>query len=678
MKGLFSAGSDKRQNQHQKSTLYSPHLWVIITIFLLVTAHHYAGDIGIFPFSAPGQLPDFARHTGDRLLYLALILYSGFNFRFRGGVTMSSLALVAMLPRAIFISPNTGDAVFESLLVTGVGTGASIWLKSQRQHKEQLEAAVARIETAQRKLQAQVRATMEQERKLSIVAAFSAMLSQSLKIRQVMKTAINMVMEIMRVEIVLIFSLDVSRKELRVTAFEGVPQKFVAAVDRIKLGEGLNGRVAETGQPLVVEDASTDPRLTRPAVKDEKLQAQLIVPLVSRGQIIGTLCVATRSPRQFNATEIELLTTIGNQIGIAMENSRLYQEQKSVTEQLRLSEEKYRQLFESANDAIWIQGLDGKIMAINEAGSRLVGYDSDEMVNRDVREFLSQDGLALAREIRAKLLRGETIEQPYEQRLTKKDGSEAILKLTTNLLVSNGQPSGFQHIARDITAEKHMQENLHFYVQQVTRAQEEERKRISRELHDSTAQTLIAMLHELESFSQEKAQLPLRDSRFLWNLRERLKDVLQEIRQFGRDLRPSILDDLGLLPAVEWLTEELKRESNMEVNFTVSGSERRFSPETEVILFRIIQEGLRNIAKHAEATKVNVKIEFRDTETVVTIADNGRGFELPGTIGEFARLGKLGLVGLQERALLLGANLDIQSKPGKGTTLSITIPAESL
>lgn len=517
----------------------------------------------------------------------------------------------------------------------------------------------------------------EQEKRLATFTAFSAMLSQSLEIRQVIKTAIDMVLEIMRAEAALIFFLDEETEELRVIAFEGVSKEFASAVDRIKVGEGFYGQAAQTGKPLIIEDTSTDPKLTVPAVKNEKLRAQLIMPLTSRGKIIGTLCVATRSPRRFDNTEIELLTALSNQIGIAMENSRLYQEQITTAEQLRLSEEKYRQLFESAHDAIWVQDLSGKIIAANNACARLVGYPLTELIGKDAREFLHQEGLNLAREIREKLLHGEAIEQPYEQKLTRRDGIVITLMLTTNLLTSRGQPIGFQHIARDITVERRMQENLRFYVQQITRAQEDERQRIARELHDSTAQNLIAIIHRLESYCQERTQLPGDDSKLLLNFQEQLKDILQEIRQFSRDLRPSILDDLGLLPAVEWLTEELKSGNGIEANLTITGPERRFSPETEVTLFRIIQEALRNITKHAEATKVDVNIGFKDSVTTVIINDNGKGFQPPRSISELPRLGKLGLAGLEERVRLLGGDLNIQSELNKGTTLSITIPAET-
>ncbi|PIX52823.1 MAG: ATPase, partial [Candidatus Aquicultor secundus] len=250
-----------------------------------------------------------------------------------------------------------------------------------------------------------------------------------------------------------------------------------------------------------------------------------------------------------------------------------------------------------------------------------------------------------------------------------------ILTVTTNLISDNGHPGGFQFIGRDITKEVRMQEDLSFYLQQITRAHEEERQRISRDLHDSTAQNLIATLHQLENFCQTDEYLPMPKLRSLWSLHEQLKELLQEIRRLSRDLRPSILDDLGLLPAVEWLTEQIKVEHRIAAEFTVSGNEKRFSPEIEVMLFRIIQEALRNIAKHAEATKAKINIDLKDTETRVTISDNGKGFRLPSTLGDLSRHGKLGIDGMQTRARLVGGTFYVRSRHGEGTTITVTIPA---
>lgn len=227
---------------------------------------------------------------------------------------------------------------------------------------------------------------------------------------------------------------------------------------------------------------------------------------------------------------------------------------------------------------------------------------------------------------------------------------------------------------RDITQLKSAEESLRYYLQEITRAQEEERKRISRELHDSTAQNLIALLRQLENYLNEKVELPTKDAKTLWSFYEQIRDVSQELRRFSRDLRPSVLDDLGLLPALEWITAEFKTEYGLEVSLEVVGDKRRLSPEAELLLFRIVQEALRNIAKHAQASKAKVEVEFHKNKIAITVGDNGIGFQLPDKLDELPQMGKLGLAGMQERVQLLGGNLTLMSELGKGTTVSVEVP----
>jgi len=358
----------------------------------------------------------------------------------------------------------------------------------------------------------------------------------------------------------------------------------------------------------------------------------------------------------------------------AIETLQDITERKEAERALEESERSYRELFEVAPDAIWVHDLQGNILKANKATEKLTGFSAQELAGVNVKALLSEEGLRLAKEVRRRLVKGEAVAQPYEQHLVRKDGTEATLRLTTSPIFGNGQLMAFQNIARDITEEKRMRENLRFYLQEIARAQEEERKRIARELHDSTAQTLIALLHQLENLMSDRAKLPVREAKALWGFYEQIRDVLGEVRRFSRDLRPSILDDLGLLPALEWVTGELQKEYGVETAFKVVGSERRFSPEAELILFRIVQEALRNIAKHAQASKAEVKVKFEKQKVRVTISDDGVGFQLPESLGELLHSGKLGLAGMQERVQLLGGNLKLKSKVGKGTTIVATAP----
>jgi len=660
-----------------KPVIRNPHFWVILVLLVLTTIHHYPHQIGLPAVLLPDALFGLTRHAIDRLLYLVPIIYAGYIFGTTIGLATTFVTLVLMLPRAIFLSSSPPDALFETATVILVGVVVNLWFRTQtKQMKavEEREQATAAMVTAQERLRSQIRSTIKYEKKLTTLSNISNLLTQSLETKSSLRSAMDMVMEAMGVEVVLLFSIEEKTRELVLAAYGGVSQEFAQSIGRMRLGEGLNGRVAETGEPLLVEDASIDPIFKGEIASQENLQTQLIVPMRAGGKVVGTLCVAMRQQREFNIEDVKFLTAIGSETGIAIENARLYQEQLGIAEQLRQSEKNYRELFESAHDAIWVHDLEGNILVANKATEMLTGFSIDELYSMNVEHFLTPESLKIAGEVHDQLLQGEAITQPYEQHLLRRDGTEATLRLTTNLISSNGQPTSFQNIARDITEEKRMEENLRFYVQQITRAQEEERLRISRELHDSTAQTLIALLHQLENLLYDKAKLPVGEARELWGFHEQIKGILQEVRHLSRDLRPSLIDDVGLLAALRWALRELKTEHSVDGDLQVRGDERRLSPEIELILFRIVQEALRNVGKHSHASKVEVLISFEQGKITAVITDNGIGFELPEKVGDLSRSGKLGLVGMEERVRLLDGSLDIKSEPGKGTTVTVEAP----
>jgi two-component system sensor histidine kinase DegS len=239
---------------------------------------------------------------------------------------------------------------------------------------------------------------------------------------------------------------------------------------------------------------------------------------------------------------------------------------------------------------------------------------------------------------------------------------------------NKGEIIGAIETLEDATERKRAEENLRYHLQQITRAQEEERKRIARELHDDTAQVLSSLSRQLDNFIRKKHGFTSKEVLFLKGLQTQLNRGLQSMQRFVQDLRPSLLDDLGLIPAVRSLVKGLQDSEGIDAQLKMHGGERRFTPEVELLLFRIVQEALNNIRRHAHASEAQVTMEFDGDEVKVTISDNGRGFELRGGIDNLPRIGKLGLAGMQERARLLGSTLEVKSTPGKGTTLVVNTP----
>ncbi|MCX5993248.1 MAG: histidine kinase [Chloroflexi bacterium] len=245
---------------------------------------------------------------------------------------------------------------------------------------------------------------------------------------------------------------------------------------------------------------------------------------------------------------------------------------------------------------------------------------------------------------------------------------------TASPLISRGKVIGSIEILEDVTERRLAEQNLRYYARQITRVQEEERKYIARELHDTTVQTLVALIYQMDNFLAGKPDLTVPETERLNAVYKRLKWAVEEVRRFSRQLRPPVLDDLGLLPVLEWLAGELKKMYDMQVEVVISGEQKKLQPDTELALFRIIQEALINAARHARVSSAGVAIEYLEDCVRVSVTDRGVGFDQAGKIATLPRDGKLGLAGILERVQMLDGKVDIVSVMGKGTTINVEIP----
>ena len=211
------------------------------------------------------------------------------------------------------------------------------------------------------------------------------------------------------------------------------------------------------------------------------------------------------------------------------------------------------------------------------------------------------------------------------------------------------------------------------YVQQATRAQEEERRRIARELHDVAVHELLLISRRLIEVADDP-DIARRIAEQVADVQQRVGAVTAELRRFSGELRPSVLSHLGLPAALEWLTTELGRRSCVQAGPVVEGQPRRLSDEDELALFRIAEEALRNVERHAGAASVSLRLRFRQAQVDLEIADDGVGFDQPTSLEDFACDGSLGLLGMRERAESSGGTLRIESAPGAGTRISVSLP----
>ena len=215
------------------------------------------------------------------------------------------------------------------------------------------------------------------------------------------------------------------------------------------------------------------------------------------------------------------------------------------------------------------------------------------------------------------------------------------------------------------------QAGLHDYIGAITSAQEEERLRLARELHDDTIQSIIALKQRVQL-----AQKSVKDQasrRTLGELETLSEQTIENLRRMTRALRPIYLEDLGLVTALEMLVRETGQNNVVNIKFQKLGDEHRLSREVELAFYRIAQEALSNVVRHSQAQHAKLLISFGERETKLEVSDNGRGFDMPKSPTDFASNGHFGLLGIRERADLIGARLEIESALGEGTRLKVRL-----
>jgi signal transduction histidine kinase len=219
-------------------------------------------------------------------------------------------------------------------------------------------------------------------------------------------------------------------------------------------------------------------------------------------------------------------------------------------------------------------------------------------------------------------------------------------------------------------AERQLQEyarHLQILNRRLIESQEAERRRLSRELHDEIGQTLTAIkvdIHAARRLPKDESEARLDDAISM------VDGALERVRSLSLDLRPSLLDDLGLAPALRWYVDRLSQRASFTVSMTASDFQRRLPSELETTCFRVVQEAVTNVIRHAQASHVDIELQIEEDEVLLTVRDNGTGFDVIAARGQGQRNFNLGLVGMQERVELLGGQLSILSQFGEGTELT--------
>jgi PAS domain S-box-containing protein len=347
-------------------------------------------------------------------------------------------------------------------------------------------------------------------------------------------------------------------------------------------------------------------------------------------------------------------------------------ERKKAEDALLQSEEKYRTLVEQATDGIFIADHTGKFVIVNSAGLKLSQYTEEELSTLTIYD------LADPEELKVNPFRFEEMKNEQgarsERKLKRKDGTIVDIEINAKFL-SDGR---FLAFIRDITERKKAENELNSSYKAIRKltshlqnAREEERTHIAREIHDELGQQLTVLKMDVSWLTKKIKQLEsqqLNDKAA--EIVQMLNDTVNTVRRISSDLRPVLLDDLGLAAALEWHLAEFGKRSGIKTEFFTLESPIAIPRTTATGLFRIYQESITNIARHSEATEVMVELFIEDKVVTMAISDNGKGFDVTSV----GRKKTLGVLGMQERTVMMGGTFRIKRNPGKGMKVEVHVP----
>ena len=358
-------------------------------------------------------------------------------------------------------------------------------------------------------------------------------------------------------------------------------------------------------------------------------------------------------------------------------------ERKQAEESLRESEERYRLIVENAPDVIYRLDEDGKITSLNPAFEKITGWSRSEWLGKNFSRIVHPDDLTLAKQGFEGALKGNS-PGSYELRILSKSGRYVIGELTSVAELKDGRIIGIFGIARDITerklAEKQLKssrEQLRKLASHLESVREEERSRIAREIHDELGQTLTGLKFELTWLENKISRIDSVKSVLVEKINsmsQMITSTIQWARKLSTDLRPGLLDDYGLVAALEWQVKEFETRTGIHCHFDSFAESVALDSEKSTALFRICQESLTNVARHANATAITISLREDEGNIILEVNDNGRGI----TESEIGDPKSFGILGMRERTRLLRGDFSIGGSPGKGTTIIVRIPLENL
>jgi PAS domain S-box-containing protein len=491
-------------------------------------------------------------------------------------------------------------------------------------------------------------------------------------LREILETLVRLIeaqADGMRCAVLLV---DAQQQRLRFAAAPSLPEDYKAGIApflRIAPGMGSCGTAAFLRKPVYTQDTETDTLwkdCSEVAVRNG-LRAIWSTPILSDDNAaLGTFAMYYGEPRLPSSEHIQL-------IDMATQMARVAIEAKG-------SEELLRTVFECAPGGMGITDLAGNIIRVNPAFERLIGYTEVELRGKSIADITHDDDYPRSKAPIDELLAGKRQHFVIDKRYYRKDGEIIWVHITVALLRGPAEePRYLTALVEDITECKRAGDalqrsaaELQALSRRLVELQESERRDLSRELHDRVGQNLTALKINLDMLQTALASHGNEVRSRVHDSAALLESTMDMIGNVMSELRPPMLDEHGLAAALDWHARSFSSRTGIAVEVRGSGPAMRLAPEVEIALFRIAQEALNNVAKHARAHRVEIALDHANGECVMSVQDDGIGFDSVVNTSDKPKPG-LGMVTMRERAQAVGGCFEVQALPGRGTQLTVRV-----
>jgi signal transduction histidine kinase len=540
------------------------------------------------------------------------------------------------------------------------------------------------------------------ESRLRALFAAGMAISSELSLDAVLQRLVEAAAELTGARYAALGVIDQTGLQLERFLTHGIDSETHAAIGDLPRGRGILGVLIHEATPLRLHDLMEDPRAVGFPPGHPPMKTFLGVPILLRGVSYGNLYLTEKEGGgDFSEADEELVTLLAGQAAVAIENARLYEASTRWSRQLQslnevgnalATETDLQRLLELIVDHLR-ELLGARFVAValpsgeDELRFAAVAGDvAEDLLGQTISRSGSKSGRVLERRRSERVdsvIEDPEVNQDFTRRVGARTGLWVPLVAHDRLIgvieVHDKQAAAGVRFtdddlrlaetfgARAAVAVDLSQRVARDALRRVVAAQELERRRLALELHDETGQALTSILLGLKPLEEALEQHPARSA--FTELRDLVVTALHDVRRLAVELRPKVLDDFGLAPALERLTQSFAEQTGLRVEFRSTLAEGRLSSEVETALYRVVQESLTNIVKHAHARSVSILLTRKDTTVVAVIEDDGAGFDPTA-----ARDGGIGLLGMRERLVLLDGTLQIESSEGSGTTLVAEVP----